>query len=207
MRGDVHRRVWQNVCMTTPTDDLTRIEVKSRAELRDWLTAHHDQKETVWLVTWKKHTPHYLSIGDTVDELLAFGWIDSRMRRIDDDRIARMISPRRPDSIWSLPNKARIEKLRAEGRMTPAGERAVAVARENGMWEFLDDIEALRSPPDLVAAIKGAGATAGWKKLNASERKRLHYWIKTAKTDPTRSKRIAGAVEAARTGRMPGGAA
>ncbi|MDH5797246.1 MAG: YdeI/OmpD-associated family protein [Paracoccaceae bacterium] len=191
--------------MSKPIDHAPRIEVRSRAELREWLRDHHQQSETVWLVTYKKHSPHYLSIGASVDELLCFGWIDSRMRRVDEDRMERLISPRRADSIWSIPNKDRVEKLRAEARMMPAGEKAVRVAVENGMWSFLDDIEALVIPEDLDAALTEDAARGGWESLAESKRKQLLYWIKSAKTAKTRASRIANTAEAASEGRMPQG--
>jgi len=186
-----------------PIDLAERIEVKSRTELCDWLAAHHRQAETVWLVTHKRHKPHYLSFGDIVDELLCVGWIDSRVRRIDEDRVERLISPRRPDSIWSLPNKARVEKLRAEGRMTPAGERAVRVAVENGMWGFLDDIEAQVVPDDFGAELAAARAGKGWNDLTDGERKWLLYWIESARTAKTRTKRVAAAAAAAASWKLP----
>jgi uncharacterized protein YdeI (YjbR/CyaY-like superfamily) len=79
-----------------PTDGFAQVEVRSAADLRDWLTAHHAQADSVWLVTWKKApgAPH-VSTTQVLDELIAFGWIDGLRRKLDGARTMQLISPRR----------------------------------------------------------------------------------------------------------------
>ena len=132
---------------------MTEVEVKSRADLRAWLAANHTQTDSVLLVVYKKHTDHYLPLGDAITELLCWGWIDSVTRRIDADRSSYRIGPRNPKSAWSALNKAKIEEARASGQMTSAGEALVAQAKENGMWDFLDDVDRLEAPQDLLTAL------------------------------------------------------
>ena len=92
------------------------MEIRSRAELRRWLTENHAVSGTIWLVTYKKaqadmHVPY----DDIVEEALCFGWVDSLPRALDAERTMLRLSPRKPGSAWSGLNKARIEKLAAAG--------------------------------------------------------------------------------------------
>ncbi len=175
--------------------------MKSRAELRDWLAAHHAKAGTAWLVYFKKHTDHYLSVDDIVSELLCWGWVDSVTRGVDADRTSIRISPRNPKSAWSAVNKRKIAENRALGLMQPAGERMVKIAEDNGMWVFLDDVERLEVPDDL-AAVLGA-LRAVWDDYPRNVKRGTLEWIKTAKRVDTRAKRIASVVEDAAQGLRP----
>ena len=183
---------------------MTReVEVRSRAELRAWLSGNHATSGSVWPVVWKKHTDHYLPWGEAVSELLCWGWVDSVTRKVDADRSGYRIAPRNPKSAWSAVNKAKVEEARAQGLMTPAGEAAIAAAQANGMWGFLDDVERLEVPEDLAAALTGAKGSEGWDAYPRSVKRGTLQWIKTAKTAKTRAARIAETAEAAATGRRP----
>ncbi len=168
-------------------ESAPRVEVKNRADLRAWLEANHARAPSVWLVTFKKHTPHYLSYDDLISELLCWGWIDSQTRKVDDDRTSVLIAPRNPKSAWSAVNKVKVAEARADGSMTPAGEALITVAQSNGMWTFLDDVERLEVPEDLCEAL---GDLDGWEAYPRSIKRGTLEWIKTAKTAPTRAKRI-----------------
>lgn len=180
---------------------MSEVEIRSLAELRAWLSAHHATAGTQWLLTFKKPNVHYLAMDDVVDELLCWGWVDSVTGTGDAERKRIRISPRNPASAWSAVNKAKVARLRAEGRMQPAGEARVAAAQANGMWEFLDDVDALQAPPDLIAAL--AGALPAWEGWPRSIRRGALEWIKTARTPATRAARIAECAAAAREGRRP----
>ncbi len=187
--------------MARAAEHHERIDVRSRADLRAWLAENHGQVQSVWLVTWKKHTDHYVPFGDLVEELLCWGWVDSQTRGVDADRSSVLIAPRNPKSAWSAVNKAKVEEARASGAMTPAGEALIAAAQASGMWSFLDDVERLERPEDLTAAL--GALVEVWEGWPRSVRRGTLEWIKTAKTAPTREKRIAEAVAAAREGRRP----
>lgn len=187
--------------MSGGAPDLPEVEVRSRGDLRRWLEANHDSHGSVWLVTWKKHTDYYVSMGELIEELLCWGWVDSRTRGVDADRSSVLVAPRNPKSAWSAINKAKVEAARASGAMTPAGEALIAEAKANGMWEFLDDVERLERPDDLTAAL--GDAVTAWEEWPRSVKRGTLEWIKTAKTAPTREKRIAEAAAAAREGRRP----
>lgn len=169
-----------------------RIEFRSRRDLRRWLEKHHRTAETFWLVSYKKHvTDRYLPYGDIVEELLCFGWVDARTRRVDEDRTMLLVAPRKSGSTWSASNKRRIARLRKAGLLEPAGEDKVTAAKADGSWCFLDDIEKLLVPEDLESALaRNERARRHFEAFNPAARKVILLWIKTAKRDETRKKRI-----------------
>ncbi len=180
-------------------EDLEKVEVRSRSELRRWLEANHPRSESCWLITYKKHVDeHYIAYGDIVDELLCFGWIDSRTRRVDENRSKLLIAPRNAGSTWSRVNKQKVAKLEKAGRMTEAGRVKIDAAKKDGSWTFLDDVEALIEPDDLAAALDAdTKARQNFNAFNASAKKVILLWIKTAKRQATRQKRIRDTVELA----------
>jgi uncharacterized protein YdeI (YjbR/CyaY-like superfamily) len=183
-------------------DDLPRIEVRSRADLRGWLAAHHTDTRTHWLVTFRKHHPDHLPYPSFVEELLCWGWIDSRPSAVDDDRTMRMISPRKAGSAWSAINKAHVERAIAAGAMTPAGLARIEAAKASGGWEFLDDIERHEVPDDLAAAFT-EDARAVWDGFPKSVRRAALEWLKLAKGSATRAARVAEIAGSAAEGLRP----
>jgi uncharacterized protein YdeI (YjbR/CyaY-like superfamily) len=96
--------------------------VSSREEFRDWLANHYKVKSEIWLIYYYKHTDKQkLSYGESVEEAICFGWIDSQQNRLDEERFVRRFSPRRIGSHWSKYNKIRALKMLREGMMTKAG--------------------------------------------------------------------------------------
>ena len=178
--------------MARAGDHLEQVEVKSRAQLRDWLAANHTQTASIWLVTYKKAVPDWHVPYDAiVEECLCFGWVDSLTRAKDDTRAMLLLAPRKVRSAWSGTNKRRVDRLMAAGLMEPAGLAMVQAAKANGMWTFLDDVEALIAPPDLVEALGSyPDATRHWEAFPRSARRGILEWIKQARTAQTRSKRI-----------------
>ena len=189
--------------MARAAEDALQVEVRSRADLRAWLKANHDTAATVWLVTYKKHHSDYLAYEPVVEELLCWGWIDSVTRKLDADRTMLLIAPRSVKSAWSALNKAHVERARASGAMTPAGEAKITAAQANGMWNFLDDVERLELPPDLAGALGQAGVDKVWQDYPRSVKRGTLEWIKTAKTPPTREKRITDVINSASAGLRP----
>lgn len=184
-------------------DDAPIITVRSRPELRAWLKANHATAKTVWLAIYRKHHPDHVLYEAVVEELLSWGWVDSLPRALDDDRSLLMIAPRNPKSAWSAINKAHVERARATGAMTPAGEAKVAIAVANGQWDFLNDVEALIDPPDLAAALATTGTKDFWAAQPRSIKRGALEWIKTAKTPETRAKRIKDVTDSAQQGLRP----
>lgn len=183
--------------------EVPLLTIRTRADLRDWLAANHASAQSQWLATFKRHHPDYLAYEPIVQELLCWGWIDSRTMAVDADRSALLVARRNPKSAWSALNKAHVETARADGSMTPAGEALIAAAQANGMWSFLDDVERLEAPADLTAALDSTGTASFWAALPRSVKRGTLEWIKTAKTAETRDKRIADVTASALQGLRP----
>lgn len=172
--------------------DYEQVEVISRSALREWLSKYYEQSESIWLVTYKKHiADKYVSYDEIVEEALCFGWIDSVPRKLDSDRTQVLLSPRKPKSVWSKLNKMRVKKLLEERLMMPSGQRKIDIAKENGMWTFLDDVEALVIPNDLAKQLaKNPTAKENFEAFSDSSKKGILQWIKMAKKAETRKQRI-----------------
>jgi uncharacterized protein YdeI (YjbR/CyaY-like superfamily) len=169
-----------------------QVEIKSRAQWRRWLTAHHTQTEGIWLVTWKKTSggPHVPN-NDIVEEALAFGWIDSKPRALDSERTMLWLAPRKAGTGWSAPNKARIARMTAAGLMHAAGMAKIEAARQDGSWTKLDAVEQLSVPPDLAAALrKRPPAAKHFDAFPRSAKRGILEWIEQAKRADTRAKRV-----------------
>lgn len=179
-------------------ENAETIEVRSRDELRAWLSANHGRAAGLWLVHHKKASPHYLPMGEIVAECLCWGWVDSMSRGKDALRTMHWIAPRKPGSAWSRVNKGLVAEIEAAGLMAEPGRAAVAAAKADGSWTALDDVENLVVPPDLAAAFDAhPGARAHWEGFPRSARRAMLEWITTAKTAPTRARRIAETAAAA----------
>ena len=175
--------------------ELETLEVEDGTRWRTWLAANHQSSQGVWLVFRKKDAKS-LSYDEAIDGALAYGWIDSLVRKIDDARYARKFTPRKPWSIWSSLNIARVERLRTEGRMTKWGLEAFA--KRTPELSALERInrEGVKVPADLKEALRAnAKAWSNYEKFAPSHRKRYVIWISAAKKSETRKKRIAEAVD------------
>lgn len=177
-----------------------QVYAADRAAWRAWLEAHGDRPDGVWVV--HDRGPRGLDYAAIVEEALCFGWVDSQGRGLDAARTMLYVAPRRKGSGWARTNKARLERLTAEGRMTPAGLAAVERAKADGTWSLLDDVENLAEPPDLAAALDAVPAARivgdGFPR---SAKRAILEWIVHAKRPATRAARIAGTVSAAEQGR------
>lgn len=175
---------------------------ESRAQLRAWLDANHDTARGLWLCSWRTHTGRPVCpYPEVVEEALCFGWIDSTVNVLDDDRRLQLLTPRRPKSSWTRLNRRRIADLEARGLLRDAGRRAVAVAQANGWWTIIDPVEDLVEPDDLAAALDAdPAARTHWDGFPASARKQMLWWVVSAGRPDTRDRRIASIVEHAARG-------
>jgi uncharacterized protein YdeI (YjbR/CyaY-like superfamily) len=189
-----------------PTYKFEKVEIQSQDELRSWLMDHYMQEESVWLVTWKKESgAKYVSVSQVLDELLSFGWIDGIRRKLDEERTMQLISPRKTQH-WAETYKRRVAKLIDEGKMHPSGLAAVATSKENGLWDFMDDVDRLIIPDDLKTALKNeTEAFEFFDAINPSGKRFALRWLKLAKTEKTRKARIEKLVQLSKKGeKLPG---
>jgi uncharacterized protein YdeI (YjbR/CyaY-like superfamily) len=167
--------------------ELKLLELQSRKQWRTWLAKHNATSPGVWLVFYKDHTGvKSIEYEDSVREALCFGWIDSLIRRLDDDRYARKFTPRKPTSKWSDINRKRWAELNAAGLLTPVG---LASAPTDNRYAPKPEIPDL---PAYVAKAFKANAKA-WRffqELTPSLRRHYVVWIHMAKRPETREKRI-----------------
>jgi len=180
--------------------------VKDRKAWRAWLSKNYAKQKGIWLVYYKKHTAKpSIPYEDAVQEALCFGWIDSTVRKIDEERYMQLFTPRKKGSNWSDLNKRRVKTLVEQGLMTEAGLRKIEEAKKDGSWRNLDAVEKLKVPPDLLKALSAnSKAKKNFEGLSSSRKKQFLYWIASAKTEVTRKKRIAETVRLIEENRMPG---
>lgn len=171
-------------------EDIKRVEVTSAQGVWDWLAAHHSGP-SVWLVTWKAaHRDRYVSRDEVLDALIAYGWIDGRRMKLDDDRTMQLIAPR-AEQVWARTYKARAERLIAEGRMRAPGLAALEAAKASGLWGASDAVDDLLVPDDLRAALDAAQASAWFDGAAPSYRRNVLRFMTQAKRPQTRAKRVA----------------
>ena len=188
------------------TENFEQVAVTSVVQLRHWLEANHAQRQSIWLVTYKKHMTHkYVSVQEILDQVLCFGWIDGVRRKLNDDQTMQLIGPRRKQH-WAKSYKDRTAKLIAEGRMHHAGLEAIAESKRLGLWEYMDDVDALEIPEDLIAALRAHPAASDhFAAFSRSSKRFVLRWIKLAKTPETRAKRLEQtALLAAQNLKIPG---
>lgn len=164
----------------------------SRAEWRAWLQEFHAQKESVWLLYYKKKSGKpSVPYTEAVDEALCFGWIDSKAKPIDEHSYMQFFCRRKANSVWSKINKEKVERLIAQGLMTEAGLKSIETAKANGSWNILDEAEALIIPPDLATAFEMEPAGQEYfLSLSRSDKRNILQWLVLAKRPETRTKRI-----------------
>lgn len=168
------------------------VHPKTRAQWRSWLAHNHTRPEGVWLVTYKKETGKpRIEYDDAVCEALCFGWVDSKVNKLDAERSLLWFAPRKARTGWSKPNKERVERLLASGLMQAAGLAKVEQAKKDGSWTSLDAVEALEIPPDLKAALaRYPSAGANFEAFPRSAKRGILEWIQIAKRAETRAARI-----------------
>jgi len=173
--------------------EYDQFQPDNRAAWRQWLLEHHDTSPGIWLVSHKKSSGRQeITVAESVQEALCFGWIDSRLHPLDSEKSALLFTPRRPGGTWSRLNKQRVAELVESGLMTSAGSRVVEAAQRDGSWHALDSVDALRIPDDLAAALAASpGAAANFDAFTASARRSALWWIESAKRPDTRAHRVA----------------
>jgi uncharacterized protein YdeI (YjbR/CyaY-like superfamily) len=173
-------------------------------DFRAWLEKHHDIENEVFVGFYKKATgKQAMTWSQAVDEALCFGWIDSVMRRIDEERHMQRFTPRRRGSIWSKVNIAKVAKLKEAGLMHPAGLAAFEARSEarSGIYAFEQE-KAAELPAEYEKRLRAnAAAWRYWQASAPSYRRTATHWVTSAKKEETRERRLAQLIEDSAAGR------
>ena len=175
-----------------------RITAATPAEWRRWLQKHHKTAKEIWLVFFKRHTgKQSITYEESLDEALCFGWIDGIVKRIDEERFMQRFSPRRPEGKWSEANRRRVEKLKAEGRMMPAGLEAYQIGLSRGEASRVKPHPANPKLPAFMrdALIEDGEAWENFQKFPPGCRRNYILWVCDAKKPETRVRRLAKAIK------------
>jgi len=181
---------------------MTTVEAETAAEWRRWLAGNHDRVVEVWLVFYKQHTGKVgVAYTDALDEALCYGWVDSLVKRLDDDRYARKFTPRRADSVWSDVNRKRYAELAASGRLAVPGlERAPTHRRPPTAY-----IKKTATPPAYIdqALNQHPKARKAFDALAPSHKRNYIAWIDSAVREETKQKRLKEALRLIAQGKKP----
>jgi uncharacterized protein YdeI (YjbR/CyaY-like superfamily) len=181
--------------------DLIKLDVRTREQWRQWLAKHHASSPGIWLVRHKQHTGvKSMSYEDVAREALCFGWVDSLIKRLDHDRYAIKVTPRKPTSKWSNINRRRWNELKEAGLLAAPG---LAAAPTGNSYPPHPPIPAL---PGYVAKAfkKNLRAWQHFQALAPTHRRDFVVWIHTAKRPETRERRIRESIELLSAGKKLG---
>jgi uncharacterized protein YdeI (YjbR/CyaY-like superfamily) len=177
---------------------MDEVHISDRAEWREWLTRNHEHSAGVWLVFYRASTGKpSLGYEAAVEEALCFGWIDSIIRKLDEERYTRKFTPRRRGSSWSESNRRRASRLQEQNLMTARGLEVIQNAMKSGAWTR-DDRPVIPDevPGSLAAALEeNSVAKEFFESLAASHRRRFSAWVAMAKRDETRAARVRKSIE------------
>ncbi len=164
-----------------------KLYLTNREDWRAWLEKNHAKKKEVWLVYYKKATKKpTIPYDDAVEEALCFGWIDGKVRRIDDEKHMQRYTPRNPRSIWAQSNVRRVKKMIKAGKMTEAGMEKFRKRKPE-----LVERKEYPAPKDLISALsKNKGAKKNFEGFSPGCKKQYVWWIEDAKKEETRKRRI-----------------
>jgi uncharacterized protein YdeI (YjbR/CyaY-like superfamily) len=179
--------------------------VETLDQWRRWLREHHASEPEVWLVFHKQHTGvASIAYEDALDEALCFGWVDSLVKRLDDQRFARKFTPRRPDSRWSAKNRKRYGELKASGRLKPPGIKRPPTNRGSGPRPARLSLPS-KLPAYIQAGLsKHPAALRHFEALPPEQRRRYFAWIDSAKQEETKLRRLSEAIRLLASGKVLG---
>ncbi len=170
---------------------------KNDKEFRSWLHKNHDRSKGVYLIFYAvSHENESMRWEEAVRVALCYGWIDSTVKNIGPGKRRQYFCPRKPKSVWSKVNKDHIKELISQGLMHDSGHATIAMAKKNGSWAALDDVENGVIPQDLQKAFnRNKKAFSNFQGFTRGQRKSYLYWLNSAKRDETRQKRISTIIE------------
>jgi len=177
---------------------MEQLYFKTASDLRTWLQENHDTSAGIWLVFFKKESGKpSLSYEESVEEALCYGWIDSVIKKIDEQSYVRKFSPRKDGSNWSDLNKKRVEILINKGRMTEIGMAKIEIAKQNGEWDKPDSPRRQFEMPEEFKKALDTNQSANdfFNTLTKTEKKQFITWIASGKRAETREKRIQESIQ------------
>ena len=179
--------------MTESNQDLPVRRFATRAAWEKWLAANHERSPGVWVELPKKGSERAsVTRAEALEVALCYGWIDSQVHSMDEERYRQRFTPRRARSKWSKINCGAVERLNAEGRLAPAGIREMEAAKRDGRWEAAyASPKAMVVPPDLEARLaKSSRARRAFEQLDGQNRYAILYRLHDAKRPETRQRRL-----------------
>lgn len=173
-------------------NNIKTFHAKSRQDWRKWLEQNHHSETSVWLIIYKKESEiSSVYYPEAVDEALCFGWIDSTPKKRDEESYYQFFAKRNPKSNWSKVNKDKVAKLIEQGLMQSAGLTMIEIAKQNGTWTALDEVENITIPQDLQDLFSNnKTAFDHWEKFSRSSKRGILEWILNAKKPETRQRRV-----------------
>ena len=174
-------------------EEKEHLYFKNAQEWRQWLHDNHQSSKGVFLIFYRVNSEfESMRWEEAVQVAICYGWIDSTVKKMDDERRKQMFTPRKDKSVWSKLNKTYIEKLFKDNLIHESGLKKIEIAKQNGSWESLDAVENLEIPEDLNLAFKkNKTALDNYNNFSPSYRKSYLYWLNQAKRNETRNIRIA----------------
>jgi uncharacterized protein YdeI (YjbR/CyaY-like superfamily) len=182
-----------------PPPHVNPLFFSSALAFRDWLARHAATEDELIVGFHKVATGRpCMTWSESVDEALCVGWIDGVRKRVDDDAYQIRFTPRKPTSIWSAVNIAKVQALQAQGRMTPAGERAYGLrtASKSVVYSYEQSEASELSAAEMAAFKSNAVAWTYWESTPPGYRKQMLHRVATAKREETRARRLRALVDA-----------
>ncbi|WP_299536076.1 YdeI family protein [Ulvibacterium sp.] len=172
--------------------DIQQLYFKNDTEWRNWLQENHSKSDGIHLIFYTvAHEKDSMRWEEAVRVALCYGWIDSTVKSLGDGKRRQYFCPRKPKSVWSKINKDHINELISKGLMHGSGLKKIEMAKEDGSWTALDDVENGVVPPDLQKAFnRNSKAFDNYQNFTRGQRKSYLYWLNQAKREETRKKRI-----------------
>ena len=165
----------------------------NRDDWRVWLKKNHETEKEVWLIYYRKRTEKpSIPYDDSVEEALCYGWVDSIIKKIDDQKFARKFTPRKDESKWSESNRRRAEKMIMKGKMTDAGLMRIKAAKNRRKWLKTRAVKKEFAVPLYFreALAKNKRALDNFNDLANSYRRNFVRWVGSAKKEETRKRRL-----------------
>jgi len=169
-------------------------------EWEAWLAENHDTPQGIWMLYYRVSTGREgLGYREALETALRYGWIDSTLRKVDEERYVRRFTPRRRNSRWSPTNLRAAERLISEGRMTERGMKALGEARERP-----PSPETAITEKDIDLLFQNDEVThAAFDDLPASQRRQYARYVLSGKSQGTRDRRMMKVAPMIREGRPP----